>query len=224
MISRSLPIQACGSAVVAICALTADAVATDLIRLQFSMMHYDWNPTIERLSIEDGNTFGTTSGSATRLVSPLGAANFFAVLGLPTDRSRFRMQLTMLRTNTVNFDRAGTGQFRFTDMDGDEITGAVQATTVNGVFSASLTNVFLNPLTDGLFDGPVGGSWSMAFSEASPFVGDFRTSVSPLLPTMPSYQLCSEPAEGVIRTVPTPGSILCLGLAGVSVFGRRRRG
>jgi hypothetical protein len=170
-----------------------------------------------------------SAGQVSRLVPGLGNASFEA--GFATNPlSAADFGLTISVAPAVNPNQAlGNGTFTATDNDGDTITGTISGTWVYGgpgfiFFNGSLTNVMLNDLgaADGTFDGSESGDFDMDFS---PAVSPFEGAIVQLVFGGANFFTSgfADRATNInMQVVPTPGSVALMGLAGLTLVGRRR--
>ncbi len=174
-----------------------------------------------------------SSGTVSRTIPTEGTARFNAGFFDPI-QSAANFALDIDVSNIVNLPNVSTargqGTFTITDRNGDRITGNIAgfwirqiSTGQNVYFNGALNSVqYVNSSGDGSFDGPEGGSFSMAYP-GGPF---FDGSIVELF-TNPTPGFFTQSFEGISsqvsgQVVPSAGSLALLGLAGL-VAGRRRR-
>lgn len=170
-----------------------------------------------------------TSGAVSRLVAPMATANFQEGFVSGVDPANFAINVTAIPTINPN-RRTGTGTFSSMDVDGDEITGTVTGTWINGgpgfiFFNGTLSNVLIIPAGIGAgnssFDGTATGSWAFNLGTPAPYEG----AIVQLVFGAPSFftQGFSDRATGVtFQLVPAPGALALMGLGAVAAFRRRR--
>ncbi len=113
-----------------------------------------------------------TTGDVTRDMAAAGTANY--VPDFTDGPANFGLTMEVAMIDATHY--TGDGSFIVTDADGDTITGDISGVwakfATTGIFGGDLTNVYLNEVGDGIFEGPSGGSFDMDFSPfLEPYVG-----------------------------------------------------
>ncbi len=115
-----------------------------------------------------------SSGDVSRVVSPVGTADFQPGFVSGADLSDFVLSMAVTHGTSTG---TGAGTFTATDADGDTITGSLGGTWgLSGGFLAfvgTLSGVSINDngTLDATFNGSNTGSWSMSGLPASPYNG-----------------------------------------------------
>ncbi len=168
----------------------------------------------------------STLGSVYRNLTPAGTAYF-----LPGMWSGFEgLSIAMTISDITATTATGAGSFTVTDDEGDQITGNLSGTWAKaalsggGMFTGSLTNVAYNGGND-TFDGHLGTSMSMVFSEPAPWSGAIVQVTWPggwFADAAGNPQDFEVTGGSIDAVLPVPGAIL-LGVLGMGVAGLKLR-
>ncbi len=115
-----------------------------------------------------------TSGDVSRVVNPIGTADFQPGFVSGTDLADFALNMNVTHNGSTG---SGTGSFTSTDADGDTITGNLSGSwSIQNnylAFAGVLSNVVLhdNGTRDNTFNGSNTGSWGMNLGIAGPYNG-----------------------------------------------------
>lgn len=206
-------------AVASAAALTAGASA-QIATFTFSDLDGSYNAGTQVFSaVADA----TTSGDVTRLVSPVGSAQFNT--GFTTLATSANVAISLTLSNLTATSADAVGSFVITDHNGDTMTGDIngsfQPLGFSITFDGLLSNVaFTDNSSDGTFDGPSSGAFSSAFINP-PFDGAI---VQLFLSTSGFFasSFSGTPVLVDAAIIPAPASLALVGLGGL-VAARRRR-
>lgn len=166
-----------------------------------------------------------SSGDVTRTIPTEGTATYNAGFFGAGSLGNYRLELavTGITPGVVSFAN-GAGTMLIVDADGDTITADVNGFFVKATgdtsFNGVLSNVRFNALTDGIFEGPDGGSFDMAFPGGPIFDGNIiELNMDPSGFFATSFEVSAQ-VNGEI--VPAPASLALLGLGGLAARRRRR--
>ncbi len=113
-----------------------------------------------------------SSGDVSRIVNPIGTADFQPGFVSGSDSSDFVLSMAVTHGASAG---GGTGLFTATDIDGDTITGRLAGDwgLIGGFLSfvGTLSDVSINLPHNGQFDGSFTGSWSAAGLPPGPYNG-----------------------------------------------------
>lgn len=207
--------------------LVASVASADIASFGFTDLNGSFNLGSMQFSAV-ATTGGTSSsaGDVTRFAEGGGNSAEFDS-GFFGGGSLANVEIYITVSNVVGPMADGNGSFTITDADGDTITGSITGTWFAGAMgfvfmNGATSGITFNSLADGVFEGPSGGSFSMAG-----LVDEYFGALSILLRTPQgvgffnaSFAEVSTQADGLI--VPTPASIALAG-CGLALTVRRRR-
>jgi hypothetical protein len=194
-----------------------------ILSFQFTDMDGDFVAGLPGTGTFSSNDQAATAGDVTRLVPLIATADYDqGYVGGIAD-----VNITMNLTGITPNSATGLGTFFVTDADGDSITGSVSGTwfALPGAasFLGNLFNVFINDngVQDGMFNGPSGGAFSLAFAATPPLTGAIiQLSLPDHWFSVGSFNNANTSVNSQI--IPEPSSlVLALGLAALAA--RRRR-
>ena len=169
-------------------------------------------------AVSDNNTDGEVS----RIVVAPGTATYNADFagGIAA------VDFALIISNVTATSADGIGALSIWDVDGDSITAEIEGTWARmagfGFFTGTVSNLYLNELGDGLFEGPTGGDFSMDFDA---YVQEPYSGMMQFLGLTggwfdASYEHLNIGTQASI--LPEPATCLLLGV-GVVAMGRRAR-
>lgn len=165
----------------------------------------------------------TTNGEVSRVVSPVGTATYNADFTGGIAAVDFALTISNVTANSAD----GIGSVSIWGLDGDTITADLEGSWVRmagfGFFTGTVSNLYLNELGDGVFEGPTGGGFSMDFDAyvQEPYAGmiQFLGLTGGWFDA--SYDNLNIGTQASI--LPEPASCLLLGVGLVAVGRRARR-
>lgn len=195
----------------------------------FTDMGANWNASDGVLNIgaDHAGNISTTGDLTNYFGGGLPATALFANAfadGSTSADSQFNMDLSNITATSAD----ATGTFTITDINGDTLSGSYTGTWVNqfgfGFFDGEVVAASYNDVESGnnVFEGTAGQTFAVP-------VADLTGGLSMLL-QMPewfdsnngNFNARTTQLDGILVTVPTPGSLALLGLGGI-VAGRRKR-
>ena len=114
-----------------------------------------------------------TNGEVSRTVAPVGTAAYDADFTGGIAAVDFALTISNVTPNSAD----GIGSVSIAGLDGDTITADLEGTWTRlagfGFFTGTVSNLCLNELGDGIFEGPTGGGFSMDFDSyvREPYAG-----------------------------------------------------
>ena len=165
----------------------------------------------------------TTNGEVSRTVAPVGTAVYDADFTGGIAAVDFALDISNVTANSAD----GIGSVSIVGLDGDTITADLAGSWARlagfGFFTGTVSNLNLNELGDGIFEGPTGGGFSMDFDA---YVREPYSGMMQFLGLTggwfdASYENLNVGTQASI--LPEPGTCVLLGLGLVALRGRARR-
>jgi len=214
---------------IALTTLSGAASAELAATYGFTDMGANWNSGASILTVGAFETaLLSTSGDITNYLGESGPStalfNSGFADGSTSADSQFSMELSNITANNAD----ATGTFMITDVNGDTLSGSYVGTWTNqfgfGFFDGQILEAAYNEVESGnnFFEGNAGEVFAVP--------ADALNGALSILLQMPewfdtdngNFNARTTQLDGILATVPTPGSLALLGMGGI-VAGRRRR-
>lgn len=207
--------------------LGAGALGDSVIRMDLTQLSASYDSRTNMMIAQSVNVDPLSSaGSIERVLSPAGVATFAPPGFVTNDQWSFVFFSTVAMQSP---DAAmGIGFFTAMDQDGDAFRAELRTTfrfARPGVIemSASVRNFEITSVVDGIFEGSDGRGWSMDLGSTSAMVGDLHAEIFGGT-TFFTGPFAGRDMHMTGDVVPGPGVVGLMGLWGVGVASRRRRG